>query len=257
MLLAWLAARGGWPGNRWFEDYFSPREGSAYDVLIKEVDWAIHAEAITSALRPELIVIFRHPCAVVASQLRGLRLGLLPPTDRGELLEYYGPSCERMGFDRQSILEMDLLELHALRWLLTNRLYREILAAYPRGYAVVYEDLCRDPIQDSAAIYDFLGWPLERQTLDFIRDSTDPVRSPIWALFQFSRPYFRIYRNPGKVESAWRTRLTAHEQACILSIVEPHFPCDELWGEDVRNARRSGGTGDAIEPTSLGSRCGP
>lgn len=232
MLISWLAAQRSARARDWFRALFSPTAGSDFEFLIKEVDWALHARALVDALKPEFLVIIRHPCAVVASQIRGQRLGLLQGSKRAEWLEHYGPVCARIGFSRQAVLGLEPCEFLALQWLVTNTLYREIAAEYGRSQIIKYEDLCDHPQRVARASYDFLGWEMRTQTEAFIRRSTQLDDTSLAAKLQFHHSYFRIYRNPAKSAGAWETTLDDRQKEQILAVVAPHPVFAEMWGAD-------------------------
>lgn len=229
MLLAWFSARHSPWGQKLFKQAFSPRKGLKYQLLVKEVEWALHAHAMVGVMRPRLILIYRHPCAVVASQLEGHRLGLLNGRSAEEWLENHEPIASRLGYSRAEVLRLRPFEFAALRWLATNRLYQELKSAYADTLEVVYERLCTDPLGESRKVFEFLGWEFAPVTERFIRKSTSQGETSLAGRLQFQHPYFRIMRDPNVSMSAWKEKLTADEQERILAIVRPLFPCAEMW----------------------------
>jgi hypothetical protein len=227
--LAWLNVRACHLGHGVFRRLFSPSPRARFDLLIKEIDWPKQAQRIVKALDPELILIFRHPCAVIASQIQGNRLGLLFREERASWLEHFGKACEDLGFSRSAIEKMEGHEWLALYWLMTNRTYQTILRAHPRSHAVVYEDLCRDPHGASRRVFQFLGWPMGRQTLRFLEKSTQGSRSSLATMLLGQHPYFSIYRDSRESMESYKNTLSEAQQERILSLIKPHFPYDAYW----------------------------
>lgn len=94
---------------------------------------------------------------------------------------------------------------------------------------MVHERLCYNPEPEARAVFDFLGWSMEEQTLRFIRRSTTAGENSLASRLQFHQPYFRIYRDPIGSTESWKSALTDRQREQILSVVCPHFPYDELW----------------------------
>jgi hypothetical protein len=227
--LSWLVVRALHRGHGVFRKLFSPAPQGRYDLLIKEIGWAKQAQAIVGALAPELILIFRHPCAVVASQLQGKRLGLLYREERTSWLESHGSACEDLGFSRDVILAMEEYEWLAVWWLLTNRAYLEVLKTYPRTHVVVYEALCSEPLRVSQGVFDFLGWQLGPQTRAFLQTSTHGSRSSLATMLLGQHSYFSIYRDSRESMLSYENTLTEAQQERIVALIKPHFPYDAYW----------------------------
>jgi hypothetical protein len=109
--------------------------------VIKSVGALGWVEAITkgigSSLRP--ILLIRHPCAVVASMLRGAELGVMaPPGGLGQLLDTL--SARDLGIDSRTFRPSDEVESIAWNWLLANaEAYQAVKTS--GGSIVIYEKL--------------------------------------------------------------------------------------------------------------------
>jgi hypothetical protein len=215
------AAVSGW-GRRAFRSCFSPPRHAPFDLLVKEVDWQGHVARLVNGLGPEsLVIIVRHPCAVVSSRLQGLRLGLME-AHRAGWLERHRGRCEELGFPVAVVEKMETYEFFALTWLLQNTEYREVASAHPRALTVVYEDLCRDPHGRAAALLAALGWQMSDTTTRFINRSTRTgVVNGIKNLVRGRRAYYSVYKDPVRAAMAWRERLTQEQQQRILAITAP------------------------------------
>jgi len=228
--LTWLAVRATHVGEDLFRRFFSPSPKAKCDLLVKEIGWTKQAHSIVRALEPELLLLFRHPCAVVASQLQGRKLGLLHKERRSVWLEHFGAACEQLGWERAAIEAMEDYEWLALDWLLMNRTYLELLREYPRSHAVVYEELCRELVKVSSGVFDFLGWKMGAQTLQFLRQSTCGGRSTVATMMLGQHAYFGVYRDPRESLKNWKNVLTEAQAERIVALVRPHFPYEKYWG---------------------------
>lgn len=224
--LAWLAVRSTGHGSELFRRLFSPRDDDSFDLLIKQGSFGIHARAFVQALNPTLLVIIRHPCAVVASRLRGHRSGLMPIQEMREWLEFHGRQAEQLGFDRQSVLGMDLVEFLALEWLVENAEYERTVEAHSDSMIVVYEELCRRSVDVTANVFELLGWELTDQTLKFIESSTGTHR---WfrPFLQSADAYFSVYQDSTKTRESWKSQLSSEQSNRILSLTQAMS--DRYW----------------------------
>jgi hypothetical protein len=161
--------------------------------------------------------------------MRGQALGLLGVPDRAQWCDDFGDACRPFGFSRPRILRMATEEFQAVNWLVTNRVYLDLLRAHPHSRLIVYEQLCHHPLGTTRAVFDTLGWPLAAHTRNFLERSTAPRRLPLARLFQSSHPYFSIYRDSRSSAMGWRSALPAAQQDRIMAVVRPWFPCDEYW----------------------------
>jgi hypothetical protein len=233
-MFAWVFVRTTGFGRKRFEDLFSPSGNKSFDLLAKDINWAAHARSIVLALNPLLLNIVRHPCGVVASLLRGQRLGLMPVTDRCEWFGYHQPLCKRLGHSFEDVQELEDWEFLALDWLAQNVDFLDVARIHPHKHLVVYEDLCRDPMGVIKGVYDFLGWEMGRSTTRFIERSTKERRSRLLDWLQAKHPYFGVLKNSLQSANSWKTELTGQQISRIISIAEalPHFK--EYWPGDLR-----------------------
>jgi hypothetical protein len=133
--LSWLWVRLTGSGAGWYDRWFTPPPSGAYHLLIKEIEWGLHCESIVRALHPELVIVVRHPCAVVASVLRGQRLKLMPRSDPARWYADHESACAQLGFPRAAVLRMATCEVLALNWLVNNWSYQRLLRTQVGGPA--------------------------------------------------------------------------------------------------------------------------
>lgn len=218
---AWLAVQATRRGYSAFERTFSPKSVACYDLVVKQGGLMLHAENYIRALRPErLIVIMRHPCAVIASLLRGQKLGLMAEQPRGPWLDLHEHLCDRHGYSRPQVEVMSEAEFLALGWLIENSAYQRLLDRCSHSRLVLYKDLCSAPLSVTASLYDSLGWTLTRQTRKFLGDTSGRKGSPLKTLVTASHSYYSIYRKPQET-SQWKHEITPREQEGILAISKP------------------------------------
>jgi hypothetical protein len=254
----WIVFRlTGW-GGACYRRLSCPPPDRFPDLLIKEVEWHVHARAMIEGLKPDhLLLLVRHPCAVVSSRLEGLRrqfdsaercsevcavlssrleglpLGVMPSFGDG-WENCFAERCRRLGFSAAALNALETYEFFALMWLVQNMEYQEMARAHPQATTVVYENLCADPLGTSRSLFDRLGWEWGPCTEQFLQESTKP---PPWnrlrGLLRGSRSYFDVYKNPAASAFSWRERLTGAQQRRILDLT-CRFP-DVWWWPAVES----------------------
>lgn len=161
------------------------------------------------------IHILRHPCGYVASILGGEAAGLLPGAVPGS--EDYGifrmlldtAPAKRRGLTLEHLRSLHPVERLAWRWLLSNEKALDDLDGLPNGYTVLYEDLCRNPLEGYRGLFEFSGLSWDGQTVDFIRDSTSNEKSA----------YFSVFKDPERAAAGWKHKLSVEDQARVLAVV--------------------------------------
>jgi hypothetical protein len=229
---AWLGVRAAGRGYRLFERLFSPRQGSRYDLVAKQGGMAVHGTNFVRALKPDaLVIIVRHPCAVIASVRRGQKLGLMKNHERGRWLDEHLIIAEEFGYGRRELEGMSDAQFEALDWLIENSIYQKLLDEHPNGQLVVYRDLCCDPLSVTTTLFQALGWEVTQQTHGFLDDTTKRRTSRVTSLFTASHPYFSVYRPAKEAIDAWKRDLSRQEQDEILAIARPLV--ERYWPETV------------------------
>jgi hypothetical protein len=223
--LLWLSVRSLGRGHGLYRRLCSPPLDRPFDLLVKEIHWSKHLAAIVAALDPVLLTIIRHPCGVVASVLRGQRLGHLAVDDRDRWFEENQATCTQAGWTGQAVRRMTACEFLALDWLVQNLDYLRVMRSHPNSRSVAYQRLCTEPLATTAGIFDFLGWPMGRQTVAFIRRSSRPTVVDRLGFWRGKQSYFSVWKNSASAATSWRQELTARQIDEVLAVgsAYPHF----------------------------------
>ncbi len=210
----------------------SPADHQPYDLVLTQTSNTERIAAVAHGLEARLFILRRHPGAVVASQLRGLRRGYLQPLDRVGWFEENERACRELELQISSVLRMPLTELLAYQWLVQNMQFRSALSQLPHSsLAMQFEDFCHDPAARARELFDFLGWEFGPQTQAFIQQSTSGGWLSLYGWCAGRRPYATVFRHSRDICEAWRNELTDYEQRRILNIAGalPHFR--RFWRE--------------------------
>lgn len=248
---AWSAAKMTGRGLGRFQRWAVP-EDSRFDLLIKEVDWQGRVEAMIAGLRPDRVIfIFRHPCGVVASRLRGLKMGVIHGHDRRQWVAAYRGRFELLGLTEEDVLAMEPHEFYALDWVLLNEEY--LRAAEKHGAAtVIFKNLCERPLEEAARLFAHLGWELPRQTEGYVRASRRTLwRDWFWRWVGGRRHYYDLHREPTDATGNWRETLSARERRDILNIAAS-FRRMDFWADQGKGPTTPDRRGDSAVRGSAG-----
>jgi hypothetical protein len=219
---------------------FTPLPGVPFDLLVKEVDWRSGLQTLTDELRPNhLIVLVRHPCAVVSSRLKGLRLGVME-SHRSAWIESYADRCKALGFAPDRVAAMEMYEFFAVRWLVSTTEQLEIARTHAHATTVVYEELCRAPVHTAKLLFSALNWKPTSVTEHFIRCSTSPKSwwTSWYKAMREKKAFYAIHNDPMAASASWRKHLTPTEQRRVLAITAA-FPHMDWWaGADQEECSR-------------------
>jgi Sulfotransferase domain len=228
-----------WVRARWSERFRSeyvavnsPAENRPYDLVLTQTSSSEYLASVAQGLNARLFVLRRHPGAVVASQLRGLRRGYLPPLDRVGWFEENQRACRELELRLSSVLRMPITELLAYQWLAQNMQFRAVLSQLPHSsLAMQFEDFCRDPEIRARELFAFLGWDFTEQTRDFIQQSMSGGWLSPYGWCTGRRRYATVFRHSANICDAWRNEMTDYEQSRIMSIAGAMPQFRRFWRE--------------------------
>lgn len=176
-------------------------------VVVKSVSALGRAEAIVKS-RSDIvhpILLVRNPCAYVASQLRGMKLGVMEPdAPPGPLLDTR--AARRLGVREKVLAARDEAEKLAWNWLLMNaEAFSAINAA--GGTIVSYEALMLDPMTAIKNLFASLDLRWAPETRAFVERS--------WTQ---EGGYYSVFRDPSTSLNRWRGELDDDMVARIMAI---------------------------------------
>lgn len=176
------------------------------------------------------IVLFRHPCAVVNSHLRGQRCGAMQPVDRRALLD----ACESLGslpFSSRQIEAMNEEEALALDWLITYWPVAWLAEDCPPHVQwVTYEALVDNSERVLRQLFNGCGLPWTAHTMRFLMRSSQTGSSGLRSLLGGKARYFGVERRVDDPAHQWRSEMSPAAIARVLAVAE-HFPLAKYWPE--------------------------
>jgi hypothetical protein len=168
-----------------------------------------------------LVYLVRHPCGVVASVLRGQAQGLMPSARRSVLGNLLKSHDEELFSRWQTRLgAASPAEQEALLWRIdVERAVRAALR-HPTAQVVVYEDMCRRPLEVAREVFAHFGIEMHEQTMRLLDEmSTGSASARRSRGERWTDPYFSVFRSPLEASGRWRTELSAEDQRRVLAVV--------------------------------------
>ena len=185
-------------------------------VVWKSVESHTRIGAVARAVEcRRAVVLLRHPCGQIASELRGETGGHFASTDRASedyeifrLLVETEPA-RRRGLRLQHLRELHPLQRLAWKWTLVNETALEGIQGLDGCLALRYEDVCRAPLESARALLAFCGLQWSEQTAAFVRRSTGEHRDA----------YYSVFKDPARAASRWTQELRPEQISMILDVV--------------------------------------
>jgi len=200
---------------------YSPRGNPV--LIFKEVSKEKFMIALLRHTDLRIVYQVRHPCAVVASMVRGQAEGVMGTGRLGVLTSKLREHDTALA-DRYAERADDLspYQQNALLWRMEVEETLPAVRDHPNVCIIVYEALCGNPGREAMRMFDHFGIAMHDAVLSFIEQSTTSDQTARRASGEsFVKDYFSVFRSPAESIDKWKTQLTAAQQREILDIVEP------------------------------------
>ena len=236
---AWMSAKALRPLKPVFQYMATGNLNRSHCLVIKNRPFLL-LDRILASIHADAILLLRHPCGVVSSWLRGMRMGVMQAASADPLAVWarYSSSLEPLGFTAQQLSEMSDAGILAVNWLVDTLLFRQYENSRMRTRTIVYEDLVRDPAGEWRQVFEWMGMTFDPAVESFLTRSSKPafdVRNLLGKRYS----YFSVQRNGKSPIEAWRMEMTQNEIDEVMNIVSPHFPMDRYWPGPVRTKSMS------------------
>lgn len=183
---------------------------SAAITVMKSVECLSRLPLIARACPDVQVVhILRHPCGFAASQLRGRKLGKMPPAklfpSRLEL-----PIAREHGLTVEKVEAMDPIERIAWGWTISNDTALTLSEGLPNVQPLVYDALCDNLLPEAKILLESCGLDGHAQVEEFLKFILG--QSPD------NRGYFSVVRNPRDAAHHWRQTMPKEQVDKIMAI---------------------------------------
>ncbi|HUN75604.1 MAG TPA: sulfotransferase [Steroidobacteraceae bacterium] len=221
--VAWLVARTMPVLSRAYARFFTPRDCQDVALVVKETGAAIWLESFMAGMRADkLIVLVRHPYAVIASHVVGSRAGLLQTAGDNYRRSWFMHHSTRakylQGIEWERVADMPEVEYLALSWRVQNEEYLRLCASFPRSKIMLYEAFVSSPISETTDMLQFLNLTPDEQVFGFLEASTSGKASVYARLGNASSEYYNVYRGKGFDPEKWTRTLSDDD----LKLIDTH-----------------------------------
>ena len=156
----------------------------------------------------KIVLIVRHPCGFVASELRGIRSGKLSKSIPVNAL-VSSEAATRHGLTSEQFEKMDLVEQLSWTWSLMNEKALLDLRDSPRVKIVLHDSICQQPLKEAHELFAFCGLEWNQQTEAFLATSTSSAAKS---------SYYSIHRDSSNEAQKWKLELDEQTIGKICSI---------------------------------------
>jgi hypothetical protein len=160
------------------------------------------------------IHILRHPCGHIASTLKGQDAGLfdgsIPIWQDWDLFDKLLQQSGEQRFTLDDIKAMSKEQRLAVRWGLINDFALAQSVGEPNNMVLVYEDLCKQPLQVFNTCLAFCQLSADEQCLAYLHRSTQGGGDSA---------YYGTTKDPLTSAYKWRKQLSAEVQQQIFAVV--------------------------------------
>jgi hypothetical protein len=164
-------------------------------MVIKDPIGCLLTEYLVEHYDVKPVIMFRHPVAVVASNLRlGWEMNLDPIREQHELVQdYFSDDLEFLYAPRS-----DAVEETAAAWRALSQVLLKQASRHPDWILLRHEDLSRNPVEHFRALYRTLGLPwsprIERRVIR-LTSRENPVAAPNGQVHQFKRNSAELFNH--------------------------------------------------------------
>lgn len=219
--LVWLAAQASSAFAPIYTFLFTPSIRSKAALVIKETRSSIDLGSMIKGVRADkLIVLIRHPYAVIASHIVGHRRGTLQLTDaafRRSWLKNHGECAyvRRLGIPEEAFAVLGEAEFLAIWWRVQNENYLEMRDTCDDSRVILYDEFLQDPVRNTEVLLQFLKLDFDGQVRLFISESTSSNMGSGVLRRDASTEYYSVYRGKEFDPHKWRTVLTSEQREAI------------------------------------------
>jgi len=217
--LLWPPARRSALAHRLFCSLYTPLDRPF--IVFKEVAYEDAYRAFVERTRVPLVYLVRHPCAIVNSLMRGQEKGLMG-TGRQQIVDSYleNHAADLWQRFKDRIPTMGPHQKEALLWRANVESCFEVSDQRPGSIAVFYENLCRQPAEESARVLANFGLDIAPQVAAFIETSTAPEQRRSGRVREIGiNQYFSVFRDPKAAMNQWKEGLTAEQCEDVFELV--------------------------------------
>jgi hypothetical protein len=227
---AWMSARACKPMSSTFSYLASGEMNEHHCIVIKNRPFPL-LDRILEVIHADALILLRHPCGVVSSWLRGMRMGVMQAASANptEVWNRYSSYIEPLGFSENDLMKMSPAGLLAINWLVDTALFSHYEnSPTMKTKVMVYCNMVRNPVQEWSKVFEWLHLPFDASVEAFLNQSSKPAFDMRQILGK-KYSYFSVQRGEKSPLDSWRKDMQPDEIREVMSIVTPHFPVEKYW----------------------------
>jgi hypothetical protein len=156
-----------------------------------------------------IVYLIRHPCAYVASHLRGHRSGKMK-YETGFNAISSSRIGAKYGLTPSLLKSLRTEEQLAWSWVVENEKAFSELSEAHNAIVIRHEALCSNPLDEAQRLFEFCSLPWSAQTQRFLESNMASTRKP---------RYYDVLRNPANEIDKWKYELPADVIERVVRIV--------------------------------------
>jgi len=224
--------------DRCFAGQFTPGfRGKLHDaekcnkrIIVKEIAAAVSVEWMAERYKPRVVVIVRHPCAVVLSDVADSTTHNVDshPWSHAErvkaVLQMEDLMTDHLHAYRDVITKAETVwERSAVLWAVRNVVLERMVNTYPDWILVRYESLCADPLGEFADLYQRLNLRWTPEIASLVEHHSTTHEPGPYATRRISKSR----------QTAWRHEITPDVYEVVKRVVAafnyPMYSADSDW----------------------------
>jgi len=216
------------PGQRWNRARWH-RLLPGYRIVVKEVAAFMAAEWLHARYKPEMLIIIRHPCAVVLSELGQ---GTPPEDSMREMLGQPELFEDHLNPYRSMMEKASTpFEILGAMWGARHRVLANNLSRHAEWQVVFYKDLCANPVAEFQRLFRHFGLLWTKAMEQYVIERSTGHTSGLYS----------VRRNSVQQIDKWKQSMTSADVNAVRHYVEPFdlpfYRSDADWALDVVDSR--------------------
>jgi len=191
---------------------FGAVNNPATQIVIKTVISNGRAKLFSDA-NPNLriVLIVRHPCGYLASQIRGQKMGKLEANKAPINTLSRTREAHKYGLTADHLRELSPEAQKIWYWVIVNDRIMSDMENSERFFLLRYEDLCAEPIAKAQELARFAELEWSANTEDWLTEMLGHQDDNV--------DYFSVKRNPAQAAQKWQSELRDDQIAMVEDIV--------------------------------------
>lgn len=159
--------------------------------------------------------IVRNPAGYISSVIRGEEKktfqSATPSSEDYQLFDLLLETSrgKSLGYSLSDLKNLSPIERLAIRWRLYNEIAYDQCQNHSNYQLLMYENMCRNPLEKTKKIFDFCDLSWNEQTANFVNES----------ISQNKDAYYSVFKSPLEAAYKWKSNLSRKDVDDIINIL--------------------------------------